>query len=139
MKKEFVTYEIDLKLKELGFDEECIGVFDRNGKISGIDFIDISNLQGINYSCISHNYPILAPLYQQAIDWIREKYNISLEIFTLSYHNSIQYCFNIKKLEDTTISVLHKGNIYYPSYYEAREQGILKAIELVEKNYPKHL
>ena len=27
MKKQFVTYEIALKLKKLGFDEECFGYY----------------------------------------------------------------------------------------------------------------
>jgi len=128
MKKEFVTYEIALKLKELGFDEECCGIYTLKNEL-----LILSPTKQNSFEFL------ITPLWQQVIDCIREKYNISLEIFTLSYHNSIQYCFNIKKLEDTTISVLHKGNVYYPSYYEAREQGILKAIELVEKNYPKHL
>ena len=34
MNKEFVTYEQALILKELGFDEPCIGFFENNGKNS---------------------------------------------------------------------------------------------------------
>ena len=30
MKKEFVTYEIALELKELGFDEPCLAFFEIN-------------------------------------------------------------------------------------------------------------
>ena len=40
MKEQFVTYEIALALKELGFNEACFAVFDRKGELTGIDFID---------------------------------------------------------------------------------------------------
>lgn len=130
MKEPFVTYEIASKLKNLGFDNIlCFGYYTNKG-----EYLDTSKKYHKQQSIDDLQDKCLAPLWQQVIDWIREKYNISLEIFTLSYHNSIQYCFNIKKLEYTTITVLYKGNVYYPSYYEAREQGILKAIELCKKH-----
>ena len=134
MEELFVTYEIALKLKELGFDEECINEYWFTCKKLRFSFESVKNIYHYKRSNSDNNdiSLISAPLWQQVIDWFREKYNISLEIFTLSYHNSIQYCFNIKKLEDTTISVLHKDNVYYSSYYETRKQAILKAIELCQ-------
>jgi hypothetical protein len=63
MEKQFVTYEIAVKLKELGFDERCFGAFLR-GKYYPFD--------------ITHRFfgepqhdIVLAPLWQQAIDWCR--------------------------------------------------------------------
>lgn len=161
MEQEFATHKIALKLKKLGFDEPCFGYYSpmKEWMMKGTKFNSERHFHGYNWSNADNTMyfryvqnlfgdrnsviknsefteaieNIAVPLWQQVIDWLREKYNISLEIFTLSHHNSIQYCFNIKKLEDTTISVLHKGNVYYPSYHKAREQAILKAVESWKK------
>jgi hypothetical protein len=66
MEKEFIPYEQALTLKELGFDEPCFGWFtDTHLRIG---FVESKHVQGEN--------EILAPLYQQAFRWFREKYNI---------------------------------------------------------------
>jgi hypothetical protein len=60
MKEQFVTYEIALALKELGFySEDCFGYF------SSID----NNLIMLHNRW---NIGVLAPLWQQAIDWLRK-------------------------------------------------------------------
>ena len=70
MNKEFIPYEQALELKELGFDEQCLALYDLDGKIT-IEFVNWDN--AINRK---DNYLISAPLYQQAFRWFREKYNI---------------------------------------------------------------
>jgi hypothetical protein len=49
---EFVTYELALRMKQLGFDEPCL-------------------------TC---GYVILRPLYQQAFRWFREKHKLNGEV-----------------------------------------------------------
>ena len=61
MKKEFVPYELALRMKQLGFDERCIMHW-RKGKLSYYQMGDFSP---------THTP---APLYQQAFRWFREKY-----------------------------------------------------------------
>ena len=53
MEKEFIPYEQALELKELGFDEECIFIY--------------------QYPNLDVKVP--APLYQQAFRWFREKHD----------------------------------------------------------------
>ena len=62
MKDLFVSYEIALRLKEKGFDEECIAryVNDGVGPMPEIDNPFTANLS--------------APLYQQVIDWLKAKH-----------------------------------------------------------------
>lgn len=60
MEKQFVPYELAVKLKELGFDEECLGVYGESD----------NKLYMINY--INHPDITRAPLWQQAFDWFRE-------------------------------------------------------------------
>jgi len=75
MEKEFVPYEIALELKELGFDEECMGLYeevDNNIKLLYTDpvvtlyLLNKAEHEGRTYHC-------KAPLWQQAFDWFRSK------------------------------------------------------------------
>jgi len=71
MQKEFVTYEIALKLKELGFDE-----ISRFGQETSLYTKERKHTFYANYgfmgSGLSGGY-IYAPLYQQVIDWLFSK------------------------------------------------------------------
>jgi hypothetical protein len=67
MNKEFVPYEEALALKELEFDEPCLGLFHNDKSF-------------YSTQCISHEQyhgqVCSAPLYQQAFRWFREKYSL---------------------------------------------------------------
>ena len=129
MKNQFVTYEIALKLKELGFDEECFCTY-HNAELSRNPShkIDATPIQGKPYiwkNSKFHNSIVCAPLWQQVIDWLREEHNIHLYL-PKSVYDGYVYVVN-SKYSDTI----------YNDYYDAREQAILKAIELCKKNYHK--
>ena len=62
MEKEFVPYELAVKLKALGFDEECLSYY--------------FNKQLSFGSKTSYGEVVEAPLYQQAFRWFREKHQI---------------------------------------------------------------
>lgn len=63
--------------------------------------------------------------------WLREIHNISIEVFSLSYHNKIQFTMNIKKLNKSEIKILSKNNYHFEIYEEALEFGLQKALELL--------
>ena len=132
MKKEFVTYEIALSLKELGFSEPCLGFFDKElflfclvDQKSDCEINTITYKNGLNNIIADINYEtiIIVPLWQQVIDWFREKHkirvcnlvNIYIEATFIIYHS-------------TDVEVID-GN----DFYKTREQAILKAIELCKK------
>ena len=128
MKKQFVTYEIALKLKELGFDELCFGWWCWiNGSIANFYDYKISNSQLIELN--NHKNNCAAPLWQQAIDFLREKYLLHIEIQSPDYPNETNFNWTI-----------HKVNFFggfgdgsNSDYFICREQAILKAIELCQK------
>ena len=75
MKEQFVTYEIALKLKEKGFNENCMYPFvNMMIDTSYVNFIDW------NEKYKKHNGLCAAPLWQQVIDWFREKHFIDIMI-----------------------------------------------------------
>jgi hypothetical protein len=70
MKQEFIPYEQALELKELGFDEVCMGGYDLEDDSLYIGYV--SN-DGIQYNP-EHYTP--APLYSQSFRWLLEKHNL---------------------------------------------------------------
>jgi hypothetical protein len=63
MNREFVPYEIAVELKGLRFDEPCFAWFGPTGKFNDWDTTDT-----------------IAPLYQQAFRFFREKYALHASI-----------------------------------------------------------
>lgn len=112
MEKEFVTYQQSLRLKALGFDEECFGYRDGGGNLM---------IKKMPHCVIS------APTYSQAFRWFREKYNLYHTIDKQGY-----WFFEIKKDEGfgdlTEITVSYD----YNSYEEAESACLDKLIEIVE-------
>jgi len=91
MNNEFVSYEIALKLKELGFDEPCFGKIYADGGSEQLSYpYKNSDQIGKVTSCS-------APLYQQVFRWFREKYGVyfykknSLKINGVFPHHTIMY------------------------------------------------
>lgn len=131
MKEQFVAYEIALKLKELGFNEECFGYYDSS------NYLCIYQQEDYFLSSDSPNIQVDAPLWQQAIDWLRITKKIDIQILRNkpNYH---EYKVEIYKLNnnDTYLHLYIKDNdgyiVWFTTYEEAREQAILTAIELVE-------
>ena len=126
MKEQFVTYEIALKLKKIGFDEPCLAYW-KDNKI-----IIYSPNDKITQKVVFDNYKgIKSPLYSQAIDWFREKHGIDIIIrpFTGDIVGEKTYASDIY-ISKTNTSIKLKREA---SYHEAREQAILKCIELCQK------
>ena len=90
MNKEFVTYNQSLALKELGFDEPCLAKHDLKHILLRVEECKSQeNAQELDY--------ILAPLYQQAFRWFREKHNLCGEVYTVNM-GAIDYTFQIRDL-----------------------------------------
>jgi hypothetical protein len=73
--KEFVPYAEALALKELHFDEPCLGIHYNEG-------LNPSFMMATQYGehGAAANGGILAPLYQQAFKFFRDKYNLNYVI-----------------------------------------------------------
>lgn len=128
MNKQFVTYEIALKLKELGFDEKCFALYDayQHNRLVYLNE-DGRNSAGIIKTNKSMEISSLAPLWQQVTDWLDKKYNLFITLALVANG----YGFYIHIHYNTT----NKGENYgfYPTLHLAREQAILKAIELIKE------
>lgn len=128
MEKEFVPFELAVKLKELGFDEPCFAAYHTEYKISS------TCSDGIKNSDLHLSLPS-APLWQQAFDWFREKHKI---ISFVSFH--IKGSFRIETLPDSEIILTSYKQRYFDnngklwdSYKETEKAALEKLIEIVSR------
>ena len=120
MTNEFIPYEQALELKELGFDEDCFGYYVNTELDLTWKFSDCSLYQNIHNST-------LAPLYQQAFRWFREKYNIKSYILPQLVNEVEKYTFHL---------VNNKVNLKFLVYetHEEAELSCLKQLINIVKN-----
>jgi hypothetical protein len=117
MTKEFIPYEEALALKELGFNEPCLGFY-RVFSDGDIELLINSN------SDMRH---LEAPTFSQAFRFFRKKYKLS---GTPQYFTGGYYCYTINDMKDTEKS--NRLFTEFESYEEAELACIIKLIEIVK-------
>lgn len=73
MEKEFLPYELAIKLKEMGFDEECLASFIKltNGDMYLlVGEINSRVIDELNNQFKTNKFEVLAPLWQQAFAFL---------------------------------------------------------------------
>ena len=134
MKEQFVTYEIALKLKELGFNEPCFAFYG----LSRDDYktIRLSIFQNLktDYLPDIHHLDVTcdAPLYQQAFRFFRAKYMLSGEIYI--FKNI--WNFDIEDISNS-IQLYTSDIMCYNSYEEAELECLVKLIEIAKEQNVK--
>jgi hypothetical protein len=84
MKHLFVPYHIDLLAKDKGFDEFCFAYYRSDalradGKV--YEYIGPNEYMEITEEKdVSLMITVFAPLYQQLVDWFREKHNLHISV-----------------------------------------------------------
>lgn len=125
MEKEFVPFDLTLKLIELGFNFKSLG-----GYVDGELFLWQDNDTTSFIHC-----EIEAPLWQQAFDFFRE---LGFE-FSINYHedylkDSKKHVYEVN-LEQRGTSIYHNITPLcgFETYEEARQACLEKLIELCKK------
>lgn len=134
MKNLFIPCELAVIAKEKGFDEPCLAIYQKNKHLF------LGECHGFNMG-----YDIYAPLYQQIVDWFREKHklHICVDFDKLKDNDDAPdielYSFRINEVwsegKDWSdyrygfkhIMVRHKQL----SYYEALNKAIEEAFNLI--------
>lgn len=110
LQDQFVTYEIAKKMKELGFDEPCLGYW------QGGDLV-------VHYPIVRLDHTMIyAPLWQQAIEWLYKVHKV--------------HCTTQKDKKEF-ISVHQMGDYYtsfdkYKTHKQAQEAAIKHALKLIK-------
>ena len=136
MKEQFCTFDIALKLKELGFDEKCFGYFKEG---------DITGNHELTYSVGIHNRvtqkfnsgTIAAPLWQQVVDWLLKDKKLLIVVKPfITKGQTLEFSSFVVETNRTINNWFPEHTIYkiFSSYEEARKQAILKALTLIKTN-----
>ena len=126
MKEEYVSYSQAVKLKELGFDWECLYFYPitsclgikRNCSHANFNSFEMS------FNCDKYGEIFSAPRLDQAVAWIWDKYKLWIEV-TIKAHNDLTLCIVD---EYGGVKFIGDGKDSIPSTYVA---GIDKALELL--------
>jgi hypothetical protein len=122
MSKEFIPYEEALAMKELGFDDKCLGTYIECSR--GIEFRltrydDVGDLE------------CKAPLHQQAFRWFREEYNLWAELIWMNVELE-----GFKKGTSGRVKSEKRTEFIstFNTYEEAELACLRKLIEIVNQN-----
>jgi hypothetical protein len=141
LEKDFVPYQEALALKELGFDEPCLGFYDGKGSTqlyfnnkrdaSG-DFIPFVKSERLTW--------FGTPTFSQAFRWFREKHGWQHSIDATSDQHSFElgynyWIWNYKTGEEyyTMPKNRPSGDWEYKTYEEAELECLRKLIEIVKE------
>ena len=141
MNQQFIPYEIALELRALGFDEPCLAYYDiiynaldqnHYGKlVLGKDPDHLRTEKQMLY--IFGQQKCLAPLYQQAFKFFRDKYKLN-GLVRAFYDADLTICkfdINIEQL-NSEYEAYSRMNMSC-TYEEAELECIKKLIEIAKK------
>jgi hypothetical protein len=139
MTKEFVPYELALKLKQLGFDEPCAMYYrpEMDGSMQLWYHQDerFDDAIGSQNSDKAEWVTCTAPLFQQAFRWFRENYSlyslIGMHPNTKEWYSSYQN-LNWSGKETLDFIKTEDRRIRFKTYEEAELATLDKLIEIVE-------
>lgn len=137
MKKQFIPYKQALKLKELGFDEKCLGYYekDKNGNYFVDTFIFLDDGKNRNSTAeLNMSITCTAILWQQAFDWFRYNYKLDGYIYQENRNSFIMTLHYIMQNDSKSEYDKHLYKEYRLStYQEARLACLDKLIEITQQ------
>ena len=142
MEKEFVTYEIALELKKLGFDEPCFGNYVKLTATQTTFFVN-DVVDEINRETPLHESLITkAPTFSQVFRWFREKYDIHYSIDRECSQHDHKWGYNWSLYNYTGIFDEYltshpdapAGEWVYETHEEAELACLQKLIEIVKQS-----
>ena len=129
MEKHFVTYNQALALKELGYDEPCMGKYDT--KQGDEWFLNIYSGH-LNIQFSDKSKACIAPLKSQVFEWFREKHKIEA-IVACYYNNKLDISYEEREYHCYIVrdGITTKGP-KFKTYEEAESACIDKLIEHIK-------
>jgi hypothetical protein len=137
LQKEFIPYELALRMKQLEFDEECLAIYSNANPKTGLYTLKKYRLKLIKQAS-QKDKGVKAPTFSQVFRWFREKYNLFGKLEVLNF-GADEYCFEIYDLfEEKTIydNFIGAGASYtgtFDTYEEAELACLEKLCEIIEQ------
>ena len=133
MREQFVSFEIAQLMKQKGFVESCFRYYCEDGELSDYNYSTDGECYDYTYgnkidTAMSRTFYCSAPLWQQAIDWLRDVKGVFIDLTLHDRENTETWKYEIS--EYGYYNMLAQENVYQ-SYYNTREIAIKKALELI--------
>jgi len=119
----FIPYKLSLKIKQMGFDEECFGFYNK----------DDNNKAVVRISDASNS----APTFCQVFRWFRRRFNLHQSIIKHSGFKT--YWCQIEMISDKKSKIGEYDVIYatnisgFTDYNDAEIACLKKMIEIIEQ------
>ena len=120
MEKEFVEYDLALRMKALGFDEPCFGYYNMKKKFNMGD-----------YTTKHWKSTCLAPLYQQAFRWFRDVHK--LWAYQIPWSGNMYAMTIYRLIEDSETVKTIQDRVIMNTWEEAELACLKKLIQIVKK------
>ena len=127
MNKEFVPYELAVKLKALGFDEKCFCNWEESWSPEPED--EIRMVLTTDQTWLRPGW-IRAPTFSQAFRWFREEYN-QHSFIELVFEDEIRFDYVLYVNEDED-DCIDYGDGPFETYEDAELALLDKLIEIAE-------
>jgi len=126
VEQEFVSADIALKLKDLGFDKDCFGYYNIDPQLSAPYF---------NFGKpFSHEWCLPAPLYQQAFRWFNINHNLEHTIEWNKFYEQYPYQYTVRKQWIDEPLVPRGISGMCKTYEEAENTCLQKMIEFIKES-----
>ena len=125
--EDYCSYEVAKLLKEKGFDEPCLQIWE-----CGPDKKYLFRLQSSCYQNITEEDSCLAPTHQMTMKWLREKHKILITIIPQEVNIGVdRMCYAIYRITEDLYQPLYNGKIgnLVDSYEETVEAAIKYCLE----------
>jgi len=130
MEKQFIPYKQALEIKELGFNEECIGYYENNPDKVIFYGGTRTNENWSKIFTVSGKYRLVTPLWQQAFDWFRHKHNLDPQIKSWTERNNIVWYISTEEIGNPSRFKCYEVSV--ETYEEARFACLDKLIEIIK-------
>ena len=132
MEKEFVPYELALRMKALDYNEPCFNLYHLNRRELMYVCPNIGEVATYKYDNHNKTNHISAPTFSQTFRWFREKYDLYYTIGDI-YGDFTKWSFAIGQKDKGIVSPFRENDIYFDTYEESEFACLIKLIEIVEK------
>ena len=133
MESLFCPYEQALELKELGFDEPCLGFY--VPLLDGTKEFELMKFESQGKKVV------LAPLWQQALRWFREKHNLEASIQRMPPEVYGKGKGDIKNyllyIWAENLNPRGQQTLHFDTYEEAEFECLVKLIEIAKEQNVK--
>jgi hypothetical protein len=114
--EDYVSFETAKLLKEKGFDESCYQKYDDEG------YLSFNHVGYINSDKPRDDFYALAPTLQMAMKWLRDVYNINIDI--VSIWNQKRFEYQVFVVTPENAKHCYVDDKLYLGYEEACEEAI---------------